>query len=102
MNYAVVTTQKFEDKSVYKAYKEAQEGTVKDNSVEDVLYDLKSDDKTKTLIFTMAVTNIDVNKTESEEEKNRLKASFILKNVEESTEDTYTCKVEGIDRSELN
>lgn len=94
INYAVVTTQKFKDKSVYKTYKESQEETVK-GSNDDVVYDLQSDDKSKTLVFTMAITNTLINKAESDEEKEKLKASSILKNSE------GTCKTVGIDESEI-
>ena len=100
INYSVVTTQKFKDKSVYKTYKEAQEETVKGTS-ETVVYDLESDDKAKTLVFTMAITKIDLNNVENDEEKERLKASSVLKNTEGNTDAKYTCKVYGIDRSEL-
>lgn len=96
-SYSVVTTQKFDDESLYKEYKTAQEETVKDSS-DDVVYDLKSDDKEKTLVFTMTINNINVDDAETTEEKENLKASSILESVEESG---YTCKVEGIDRSKL-
>lgn len=100
INYKVVTTQKFKDKSTYETYKKEQEDTVKSSS-DSLIYSLKSNDKTKTLIFTMAVTDIDYNNAESEEEKDTLKASSILKKNEESAESTSTCEVKGIERSEL-
>ncbi len=100
INYEVVTTQKFKDESTYKTYKDAQIDTVKSNSSKEILYNLKSDDAGKQLIFTMAITKIDINQA-NQEEKENLKASSVLKSVEETTDPKYTCKVEGIDRSAL-
>lgn len=97
-DYSVDTTQKFEDKDLYNEYKTAQEETVKDTSDENVSYNLKSDDDTMTLVFTMTVKNINVDDAESEEEKENYKAKNLLSSVESSG---YTCTVEGIDRSEL-
>ena len=97
-DYSVVATQKFQDKDLYNEYKTAQEETVKDTSNENVSYDLKSDDDTMTLVFTMNVKDINVDDAESEEEKDNYKAKNMLSSVEENG---YTCTVEGIDRSEL-
>ena len=97
-DYCVTTTQKFDDEEIYEEYKAAQEETVKNTSSDIVTYDLKYDDKTKTLVFTVAIKNIDVNEAETEEEKAGLKASAILKSNEELK---YTCTIEGIDKSEL-
>lgn len=97
-DYSVETTQKFDKKDVYNEYKSAQEVTVKDTSDENITYDLKSDDKNMTLIFTMKVKNIDINKAESEEEKNNLKASSILKSNEEHN---VSCVVKGIDKDKI-
>ena len=49
----------------------------------------------------MAITNIDVNNAENEEEKSTLKASSILRSNEEATDGKHNCKIEGIDRSKL-
>ena len=98
-DFTVTSTQKFDDKSVYDVFKAAQEETAKDTSEENVTYDLKTNDETMTLVFTMTVKNINVNDAETEEEKESLKASSVLKSVE--TEEGYACKVNGIDRSEL-
>ncbi len=97
-DYSVTTTQKFSDKSVYKEYKTAQEENLNDNSDKDITYDLKSDDKKLSLVFTMTVKNIDVNDAETEEEKDSINASSILK-----TNEGYgnTCKVEGIDKGKI-
>jgi len=97
INYSIITTQNFKEKSVYEEYKKAQEETIKTNSSESILYNLKSNDSSKTLIFTMAITDINLDNVQNEEEKERMKASTILKNQTE----TNTCKVEGIDKSEL-
>ncbi|MBR3898097.1 MAG: hypothetical protein IKJ43_02310 [Bacilli bacterium] len=97
INYSVVTTQKFKDKSVYNEYKKAQEETVK-NSSEDIIYELLSDDKNKSLIFTMAVTKIDLSNAK-DEEKDTVKASTIFKRAEE--DGTTKCRVEGINKSKL-
>ena len=96
-DYSVTTTQKFDDKAVYNEYKTAQEGTVKSSS-DNVIYDLKADDKKMTLIFTMTIKNINVNDAETEEEKERYKASNVLKSVEDGG---YTCEVKGIDKDKL-
>ena len=101
INYKVVTTQKFKSKSVYKTYKDAQEDTVKTNSSSDILYSLDVDSKNKTLIFTVAVPSIDINSA-SDAEKERLKASTILKSIESANDAKYNCKVNGISRSKLN
>lgn len=95
--YTVVTTQKFNDKSVYQEFKKAQEETIKENSSEDISYELKSDDKKMTLEFTMTI-KMDVKDAITEEEKNALKASTILKNNKELK---ATCKVKGIKESEI-
>ena len=97
INYNVITTQKFDDNAVYKTYKEAQEETVK-NSTKDILYNLKVNNSAKTLIFTMAITNINLNDTD---EKEKLKARVILNNIENATDAKYTCKINGIEKSEL-
>ena len=94
----IVTTQKFDDKSVYEEYKKAQEETVKDDSEENITYDLKTDDENMTLIFTMSIKGYNVNEAETEEEKAQMLASSILKMNEEQGS---TCKVNGLDRSEL-
>jgi len=96
--YSVTTTQKFEDKSLYKEYKSAQEESVSDTSNKDIVYDLKSDDKKLTLVFTMTLKNLNVDDAKTEEEKNNFKASEILNSNESSG---YTCIVDGIKKSEL-
>lgn len=100
INYEVVTTQKFKKKSLYKTYKNAQEEMIKSTAFDNVSYDLKSDDKTKTLIFTMIVTSINTDIVSIEEKKN-FKASEVLKSIESANDATYTCEVQGIDRSKL-
>lgn len=100
-NYAVVTTQSFKDESVYRIYKETQEETVKASSNEEILYDLQSNDKTKSLVFTMAVIDINIEDAETEEEKESLKAKEILERLEGITEVKYECELKNIDRSEL-
>ena len=97
INYSITTTQKFKDKAQYNEYKKAQEESIKDNSSETVKYSLKSNDTTKTLVFTFAITDIDITKAPSEEEKEQLKARTILKNQAKGT----VCKTEGIKESEL-
>ena len=99
INYKVVTTQKFKDKSVYETYRDAQKDTVKD-STDDFLYDLDYNDKKKTLVFTMAVINISYDNVD-DNEKDKYSAKEILKNIESAQDAKYTCKVNGIDRSEL-
>ena len=96
-DYSVTTTQKFDKESVYKEYKAAQEESV-NSSDGDISYDLKSDDKAKTLVFTMTINEINVDDAETEEEKNNLKASSIIKTSESSGN---TCTIEGIDKSDL-
>ena len=97
-SYSVATTQKFDDKSLYDMYKTAQEETAKDTSSENFVYDLKSNDEDMTLVFTVTIKNYNVDNAESEEDKDALKASSILQTNEEQG---YTCKVNGLDRSEL-
>lgn len=94
----MTTTQKFENKDVYSQYKTAQEESSKNNSSENIVYDLKSDDNAMTLVFTMTIKNLDINNAETEEQKENLKASAILQALEKSN---YTCKVDGIDRDKL-
>ena len=101
INYDVVTTQKFNKKSVYDTYKEAQIETTK-SATDEILYDLETDDKNLTLIFTMAIPNINLDDYSSEEEKNTLKASQILKRIENTTDAKYKCKIKGINRDKLN
>lgn len=96
-DYSVTTNQKFSNKSVYNEYKKAQEETV-ENSLKDVTYELKTDDKKKSLIFTMTVKNIDINSVQNEEEKNSLKASSILKSNEKQKNN---CKLYGISKKDL-
>ena len=96
--YSIATTQKFEDKSVYEEYKKAQEESAKDTSIEDVTYSLKTDDKNKTLVFTMTIKNMDVSNAESEEEKETYKASNMLKTNEDAGS---TCTVNGISKDAL-
>jgi len=98
-DYSIETTQKFKDKSTYKEYKKAQEETSSDTSSEDISYDLKSDDKKLILVFTMTIKDINIDDAETEEEKDSLKASTILKRKEEANS---TCRLDGIDRSELD
>ena len=97
-SYSVVTTQKFDDKSVYEEYKKAQEETVSGYSDGDITYNLKSDDKNMSLVFTMTINNINVDDAETEEEKKNLKASSVLKSNESSG---YTCVVDGISKKEI-
>lgn len=99
IGYSVTTTQKFEDSEVYNMYKSAQEGTVSDNSEENISYELKSDDEKMTLVFTMSIKNIDVEDADTEEEKENYKASAVLSS---SRALGNTCTVDGIDESKLN
>ena len=96
--YTSETTQKFDDKEVYEEYKSAQEETVNDTTDEDIIYSLKADDDNMTLVFTMTLKNLGIESAETEEEKNSLKASTILKNNEELN---ATCTVDGIDKSKI-
>ena len=96
-DYSSATTQKFNDKEVYEEYKKAQEETVKDTTEENISYDLKSDDDAMTLVFTMNYKNIYASAT-TDEEKDSIKASKILKTNEELK---ATCKVEGIDKNNI-
>ena len=97
ISYSVTTTQKFTDKSLYNEYKTAQEQTVSDSS-DDVSYELKSDDKALSLVFTMTINNIDINNAETEEEKDSLKAKSILELLESSD---YKCTLNGITKADL-
>ena len=96
-SYSAITTQKFTSKETYKIYKDAQEQTTKNSQNENVTYKLKSNDKKKTLIFTMTLKNIDKN-ISSDEEKETLKVSTILKNNEKGKVD---CKLKGINKNKL-
>lgn len=96
-DYSVVTTQIFTDKNLYKEYKAAQEESTK-SSEENITYNLESDDKKLTLVFTMTIKNINVDDTQTEEEKESLKASSILKSNEELK---TTCNVDGIDKNKI-
>ena len=97
ISYSVTTTQKFTDKSLYNEYKTAQEQTVSDSS-DDVSYELKSDDKALSLVFTMTINNIDINNAETEEEKDSLKAKSILESLESSD---YKCTLNDITKADL-
>ena len=97
INYSVATKQTFTDKETYNTYKTAQEETVK-GSTDTILYELLSDDKSKTLLFTMAITDIDLSEITTEEEKDYYKASTVL---ERADTDIATCKVNGIDKNNL-
>lgn len=99
IGYSVETTQNFDNKETYKEYKKAQEESIKENSSDNVSYDLKSNDKKMELIYTMKIKNIDVNKAETKEEKNALKAKSVLKSNEDMK---ATCKIKGIKKSKLN
>ena len=95
VGYSVVTTQKFNNKDTYNEYKKAQIESSKDKSNKNISYDLKADDKKLTLVFTMTIKNFNA---KTEEEKNELKASTILKSNEEKN---VKCTLKGIKRSEL-
>lgn len=95
-DYSVVTTQKFKDKKVYKEYKSAQENTIKTNSQEDITYDLKSDDKKLSLVFTMSFKNID--KKATDDEKKTIKAKSILNTYKERN---ISCTLKGITEKKL-
>ena len=95
--YTTVTTQKFNSADVYNEYKKEQEETTKDTSEENITYGLKADDKNMTLEFTMTLKNIDKSAT-TKEEKDKLKASTLLKSNEEKK---ATCELNGITKDEL-
>ena len=95
-DYSVVTTQKFKDKKVYKEYKSAQKNTIKTNSQEDITYDLKSDDKKLSLVFTMSFKNID--KKATDDEKKTIKAKSILNTYKERN---ISCTLKGITEKKL-
>ena len=96
-NYSTSTTQIFDNEDVYKQYKEKHEKTLQDNNDENVMYDLRNDDKNMTLIFTMTVKN-PIKNAKTKEDKNKLKASTILKKNEENK---ATCELNGIKKSQL-
>lgn len=97
-DYSNITNQKFDDKSLYETYKTAQEESAKDTSIENVTYDLKSEDENMTLVFTMTIKNINVDDAETEEEKENYKVKNLL---ETNESNGYICKLEGIQKSEL-
>ena len=95
--YTSITTQKFSDKETYELYKEEQEKTTKDNSNDNIKYELTSDDNNLTIELKMTITGLD-KVAESEIDKDNLKLSKIL---ESNKAIGSTCELNGIKESEI-
>lgn len=95
--YTAKATQKFDDEEMYNIYKTEQEEAIKDNTNENISYELETDDKNMILTYSMTIKNLNKN-VETDEDKEALKASTILKNNEESG---TSCKLDGIDKKDL-
>lgn len=95
--YISSTTQKFDSKKMYNEYKKSQQKSVKESSTKDAILSLKINDKKKELVFTLTLKNLTKN-IKTEEEKNAIKASKVLKSNEESQ---ATCKFNGIKKEDL-
>lgn len=97
-DYEITTMSVYKDKETYKIYKESAEETANSNDNSNLVYNVKTDDKTKTVTFSykIKINKDDLNKTE---DKDYYKAVNVLKRAKSNP--NAKCTFKGIEKNQI-